>query len=449
MQGRLEHPAIVPVYDVGTTPEGDPFFTMKRVRGRSLAQALRQQREGDARPLTRRKLLTAFSQLCAAVHYAHERGIVHRDIKPSNVMLGAYGEVYLLDWGVAKLMDAGEDGAGTIGASFEESGERDVVTTGQGVIMGSLSTMSPEQAVGGDVGAPADVYALGAILFELLTLEPLHPRGSANEMVGAITRGVEARASVRCPAAEVPPELEALCVAATRPPPQDRVSSALVLHEEIERFLDGDRDLELRRVSSARHADAAERAAARACDAEARAMALREVGRALAQDCANDRAVELLVRILTTPPRTVPPEVQAENEASIRADLRTGAVAGMVVYGAILLVAAPVFWALECRDAASYTVAHVLWGLAFAASVLAGRAPSYTALSAMYAAGMLATAYVSTIFSPFLVVPGLLTAHAAAFAVARPRRVQGYVLALAGAVCLATIVAETTGSAAC
>jgi eukaryotic-like serine/threonine-protein kinase len=150
VQGQLEHPAVVPVYDVGISPEGAPFFTMKRVRGQSLAELL----TSPSGP-GQRKLLTAFSQLCLAVHYAHERGVVHRDIKPSNIMLGSYGEVYLLDWGVAKLAGDVEvrdkiDSQETIG-----SGDNSGVKTGFGVLMGTPRTMSPEQAVGGRVDAPS------------------------------------------------------------------------------------------------------------------------------------------------------------------------------------------------------------------------------------------------------------------------------------------------------
>ncbi|CAN5925398.1 hypothetical protein BH11MYX4_BH11MYX4_30280 [soil metagenome] len=164
LQGQLEHPAIVPVYDLGKGEDGSPYFTMKRVRGESLASILDRLAEGDAETrarFSRRKLLTAFAQLCLAAHYAHERGVIHRDIKPANVMLGGYGEVYLLDWGIAKVRGdaASLAPAGTAGASLRPD------ETTDGSVVGSLGTMAPEQAEGLAIDARADVYALGAVLF--------------------------------------------------------------------------------------------------------------------------------------------------------------------------------------------------------------------------------------------------------------------------------------------
>ncbi len=103
VQGQLEHPALVPVYDLGITPDGAVYFTMKRVRGETLEDVLRELR-GDPR-FTRRKLLAAFARVCLAVDFAHRRGVLHRDLKPANVMLGDFGEVYVLDWWLAKLTD--------------------------------------------------------------------------------------------------------------------------------------------------------------------------------------------------------------------------------------------------------------------------------------------------------------------------------------------------------
>ncbi|MFO0680212.1 MAG: serine/threonine-protein kinase, partial [Polyangiaceae bacterium] len=107
VQGQLEHPAIVPVYDLGVLPDGSTFFTMKRVNGRTLSDVLEAQRSGNSTALEHyslHRLLADFSRVCLAVHFAHARGVLHRDLKPSNVMLGEFGEVYVLDWGIAKLV---------------------------------------------------------------------------------------------------------------------------------------------------------------------------------------------------------------------------------------------------------------------------------------------------------------------------------------------------------
>ena len=112
VQAQLEHPSIVPIHDVGRTADGRTYFTMKRVRGRTLADILDALGDGEPRArarYSRRKLLTAFVSVCQAIELAHDRGVLHRDLKPANIMLGDFGEVYVLDWGIASIADAPED----------------------------------------------------------------------------------------------------------------------------------------------------------------------------------------------------------------------------------------------------------------------------------------------------------------------------------------------------
>ncbi|AUX45541.1 protein kinase [Sorangium cellulosum] len=345
VQGQLEHPSIVPVYDLGVDAKGSAYFTMKRLRGLTLARILNELREGDAaavQSFSRRKLLTAFSSICLAVDFAHSRGVLHRDLKPANIMLGDFGEVYLLDWGVAKLIDTP--------LQTLDMGEDPMSTrTIPGDVLGTLGYMSPEQAQGcvDTLDPRSDVYSLGSILFELLTLKPLHPKKDRGEMLDSLIHGADARASVRAPEREVPPELDAICVRATRRDPADRYPSARALYEAVEGFLDGDRDVELRRDLAARHAGMAEEkvllALAGGEDAEsARKTLLSEVGQALALDPSNERALETLRRILTEPPREMPHEVLAELDAAaaarhrlqlhagIRAELLATAIATLV-----------------------------------------------------------------------------------------------------------------------
>ncbi|MCU1279757.1 MAG: Serine/threonine protein kinase PrkC, regulator of stationary phase, partial [bacterium] len=175
IQGQLEHPAVVPVYDLGGADDGSLYFTMKRVRGTALGDVLSALASGEeavGKRFSRRRILTAFSQICLTAHYAHERGVVHRDIKPDNIMLGDYGEVYLLDWGLARI-EAGDDLTDPAMRAGLGAGDG---RTRAGQVLGTLGYMAPEQARGehATLDARADVYALGAILFEILTLQPLY-----------------------------------------------------------------------------------------------------------------------------------------------------------------------------------------------------------------------------------------------------------------------------------
>ncbi|MEZ4302954.1 MAG: serine/threonine-protein kinase [Polyangiaceae bacterium] len=316
VQGQLEHPGIVPVYDVGADDSGAMFFTMKRLHGMTLSQVvkgLRNQDPAASAIYTRRKLLTAFSALCLTVDYAHSRGVVHRDIKPSNVMLGDFGEVYLLDWGIAKIVE------GPV-TTIDMSGAGQGQTTVPGEMLGTPGYIAPEQAYGQNerLDARTDVYSLGCILFELLTYTPLHPRRDVLQALQSTTDGADARASVRAPDRQVPPELDEICVKATARKQVDRYPSARALHQAVERFLDGDRDLEMRHTLASEHAARAERAVERALSATGleaeneRRTALREVGHALAFEPTNERALSAMHEVFIAPPREVPTEVQKE-----------------------------------------------------------------------------------------------------------------------------------------
>ena len=124
VQGQLEHPAIVPVYDLDEGGGGAPSFTMKTIRGRTLHEIIAALRTGEpdaARQYTRHKLLSAFGGVCLAIDYAHQRGVLHRDLKPSNLMLGDFGEVYVLDWGIAKITSNAQTESGMIATSGAEA----------------------------------------------------------------------------------------------------------------------------------------------------------------------------------------------------------------------------------------------------------------------------------------------------------------------------------------
>jgi serine/threonine protein kinase len=157
---QLEHPGIVPVHDVGTLPDGRVFYTMKLVQGRQLDQ---QRDELGGVP----ERLRTFQKICDAVSFAHAHNVVHRDLKPQNIMVGPFGEVLVMDWGLAKMLDA------DIPAQLntpQPPPPSDSTDTAHGVVLGTPGYMAPEQARGevGAVGPQADVYSLGAVLMFLL-----------------------------------------------------------------------------------------------------------------------------------------------------------------------------------------------------------------------------------------------------------------------------------------
>jgi eukaryotic-like serine/threonine-protein kinase len=349
VQGQLEHPSIVPVYDLGVDAGGALYLAMKRVRGVTFEEIIARRRNGEALEEERygmRRLLSSFASVCLAVDFAHRRGVLHRDLKPSNVMLGDFGEVYVLDWGLARLSDGDVSATGDRVTASTPAG----AATQAGLVLGTLGYMPPEQARGDHaaVGPAADVYALGAILFELLTAEELHPRESMPAIMKSTLEGANARASERAPRAQVPPELEAICVKATALAPADRYDSARALQKAVERYLDGERDVERRKQLAEEHVRTAREAAKRARDdasaVDVRRDGMRAIGRALALDPESHDAMQALVDLLSSPPSGMPPEVKREMEESMRRRVRWMGRVGVFGYASTLLYLPFLFW---------------------------------------------------------------------------------------------------------
>ena len=296
IQARLDHPAIVPVHELGRDADGRPYFTMKRLAGTTLEAVLA---AGDA---TLQRLLRALVEVCHAIDLAHSRGVVHRDLKPANIMLGDYGEVYVLDWGVARVLGQPESPNATTAASPSVE-----IQTEAGGILGTPGYMPPEQALGAEVGPPADVYAIGAILFEILAGEPLHPRGPG--ALASTIGTVVSSPMLRCPERPTPPELDAICDAALASDPTVR-PTARELGDQIQHYLDGDRDVERRRAVAARYLDAARAA----IDAGDRAEAIRATGRAVVFDPDSDAAA-ILSDLIFDVPDVLPPELVQVTQA--------------------------------------------------------------------------------------------------------------------------------------
>lgn len=227
---RLEHPGIVPVHDAGALPDGRVFYAMKRVDGRRLDELA----SGAALP----ERLRIFQRICEAVAFAHAHGVIHRDLKPENVMVGPFGEVLVMDWGVAKLL-APESGE----AAPSSSPPQGTAATAEGTIIGTPAWMAPEQAegAGSGVGPPSDVYALGAILHFLLTGRPPFDDEAARRRVGADSRLPPVPPRRIDPS--IPRSLEAIAKKAMASAPEERYPTAEALSGEISRFLDGERVL--------------------------------------------------------------------------------------------------------------------------------------------------------------------------------------------------------------
>lgn len=335
VQGQLEHPAVVPVYDVREDGDGGLSLTMKRVRGKTLTKLLEEHSRSDLGREPSRRLLSAFSTVCLAIEFAHARGIVHRDLKPGNIMLGDFGEVYVLDWGLAKILGEPAEGDESSAGALSPS-----AMTQSGSVLGTLGYMAPEQLDDsvGPTTAASDVYSLGAILFEVLAGVPLLTASSPMELMQLTLAGVDARAQQRAPAQRVPPELEDVCVQATARVPNARVFTARALHDAVERYLEGDRDLSRRRALAAHHIDIATAALGAAAtdgaddsaddgsvESHARATAMRELGTAIALDPSNAVAGRAVLRLLAEPPRHIPAAVRDEIDAMDRAQVKEGA----------------------------------------------------------------------------------------------------------------------------
>ncbi|MBW2277322.1 MAG: protein kinase [Deltaproteobacteria bacterium] len=239
MMAQLEHPNIVPVHELGTDDENRLFFTMKLVRGDNLRRMLS---EADFRTRTTSQLfdhLQIFVKICDAVAFANSRGVIHRDLKPDNVMVGQYGEVYVMDWGIAMIKNqARPSNLDRELPSAARAAPRYRVHDEDGLIIGTPGYMAPEQARGEIelVDERTDVYSLGAILYTILTKAPPHFGRNSHELV-LNTLTVEIKPPQELVDFELPPQLCQIAMRALSTSPDDRQATALELKREVEEFL--------------------------------------------------------------------------------------------------------------------------------------------------------------------------------------------------------------------
>lgn len=241
---KLEHPGIVPVYGLSHDSSGNPAYAMRLVDGETMAGAIRRFHDqldakspSESTTVAFQQLLRQYLALCQTVAYAHSRGVLHRDIKPDNVMLGAYGEVILLDWGLATFR--AESGAphgsrASVLAELEE--DLALTQTRQGMIKGSPAYMSPEQAEGrwDALDFRSDIYSLGATLYQILAGSAPFA-GDTREVLEQVKRGQVPRPSAQ--RRDIPKPLEAICLRAMQQRPERRYPSADDLASDIERWL--------------------------------------------------------------------------------------------------------------------------------------------------------------------------------------------------------------------
>ncbi len=236
--GQLEHPSIIPVYELGYRADGSLYYTMKLIRGQSMHDFLK-----DAKDIRdRMTLLTHFLNLCQAISYAHSRGVIHRDLKPMNIMIGEFGETVLIDWGIAKVKGQDDIHAKGLQETFHAmrvSSTEATAKTMYGQTIGSPYFMPAEQAMGRTdlIDERSDVYSLGAVLYVILTGQMPYAGNNVREFMGKVGQ-VEPR-PVRELEPLAPPELAAIVKKAMALVPENRYQSAKELTDEIQRFLSG------------------------------------------------------------------------------------------------------------------------------------------------------------------------------------------------------------------
>ena len=257
---QLDHPNILPIYDLNIDGQDKPFYAMKMVKGftlEELIQKIRTNEEEFTKEYPLNKLLQIFIKICEAIDFASSKGVIHRDLKPENIMIGKFGEVFIMDWGIAKILDdkVKEQNPGesldNIIESIKQDDQFEIATTMQGQILGTPSFMAPEQVFSenGDIDIRADIFALGGILYNILVLETPHEELSIKELLRNKLAGKiptpEKRAAkasntlTHLPGHKIPPGLSSVCQKAMAINPEERYQSVRELQNDIEAYVNG------------------------------------------------------------------------------------------------------------------------------------------------------------------------------------------------------------------
>ncbi len=244
---QLEHPNIVPIHDIGIDASGSPYFTMKFLRGKSLALIIKKLRQGDPDTLEHYDLsllLRIFVRVCNAVAFAHSKQIIHLDLKPENIHIGDFGEVLVLDWGLAKYIGEPQEPepVATKHKSTAAKDSSEEPLTLDGVAKGTPGYMAPEQAAGQnqDKDQRTDIYALGCILYAILTFEsPLSGKDVERVLVDTIRGNFQTPREIRNPHRYIPAALEAICLKAMERCQEDRYQSVSEMRNDLFFFMSG------------------------------------------------------------------------------------------------------------------------------------------------------------------------------------------------------------------
>jgi len=255
LTANLQHPNIIPIYDIAVDENGNPYFTMKALKGETLSEVLKQLRDGSEAYRTRysrTRLLGIFLKVCNAIDYAHTKGVIHLDLKPSNVIVGEFGEVHVLDWGLSTLIthlseydgepvswhsldDVSLENGQTLTRYLESSAKR------RHTVGGTPGYMSPEQAQGSpsDIDFQTDVYMLGSMLYEILTYECPITGDTVKQVLQKTVRGDFPPPARRAPELHIPPALAAIAMKAMQTDPGERYPNVTALIRDIHQYQDG------------------------------------------------------------------------------------------------------------------------------------------------------------------------------------------------------------------
>lgn len=243
LTGLLDHPHIVPVYDLGERDGDRLYFAMKLVEGQTLGDVIRGLPRGPLDTATLFSLLDVVTKICDALAFAHSRGVLHCDIKPANVMVGEFGQVYMMDWGIARLIGSDLAPASSGTPDVSAAGPRHVSATDNSVI-GTPCYMSPEQARGdrSRLDPRSDVFLIGSLLYEILTRRPPYTSADRAETIHLATAGSFPAPRKIAKDRSVPPELERIVLRAMAKDPEGRYQTVNALREDLVRFMRGGGD---------------------------------------------------------------------------------------------------------------------------------------------------------------------------------------------------------------